>query len=58
MGIEALAVKKLRPRDVRTELGLTQRELGALAGISHVTVVKAAGDFQSSEQGAGRTGLA
>ncbi len=41
MRIEALAVKKVRPRDVRTELGLTQRQLGALAGISHVTIVKA-----------------
>ncbi len=41
MGIEALAVEKLRPRDVRTELGLTQRELGVLSGISHATIVKA-----------------
>ncbi len=41
MGIEALAVKKVKPSDVRTELGLTMRELMALSGISAGTIVKA-----------------
>ncbi len=40
MGVEAL-VKKVKPSDVRTELGLTQKELGALSGLSHVTIIRA-----------------
>ncbi len=40
MRIEALEVKKVKPSFARTELGLTQRELGELAGLSHVTIIK------------------
>ncbi len=38
---EALAVKKVKPSDVRGELGLTIRELEILSGVSAGTIVKA-----------------
>ncbi len=37
---EALAVKKIKPSDARAELGLTQRELAALAGLTQSTIYK------------------
>ncbi len=40
MSVEAL-VKKVKPGYVRTELGLTQKKLAALSGLSHVTIIRA-----------------
>jgi len=41
MIVEALQVKEIRLSDARSELGLTQRELAELSGISYVTISKA-----------------